>query len=109
MHALEHLSIPDAVSLLAVPTQHTYSDAVNKRFNLKSYCEIEGIINLTEYTLKILTFWYWMRLYQLLYKARVALRRNSNLNDYSVEEWLFLRKAGMVISVMYLVPKSEKY
>ncbi|CAJ0769022.1 21928_t:CDS:2 [Entrophospora sp. SA101] len=43
IHALEHLSIPDAISLLAMPTQHIYSDAVNKRLNLNHIAKLKAL------------------------------------------------------------------
>ncbi|CAH1768321.1 13091_t:CDS:2, partial [Entrophospora sp. SA101] len=40
-YTLEHLTIPEAINLLALSTRHTYSSAVTVRLNLKSYCDIE--------------------------------------------------------------------
>ncbi|CAJ0758414.1 9238_t:CDS:2 [Entrophospora sp. SA101] len=49
-YTLEHLTIPDAINLLALSTRHTYSSAVTVRLNLKSYCDIETKdINLPDY------------------------------------------------------------
>ncbi|RHZ87063.1 hypothetical protein Glove_40g139 [Diversispora epigaea] len=49
-YTLEHLTIPDAINLLALSTQHTYSSAITVRLNLKSYCDIETKdINLPDY------------------------------------------------------------
>jgi len=46
---MENLNIPENTSLLVVSTRHTYSDAVTTRLNLKSYCDIDGPINLREH------------------------------------------------------------
>ncbi|CAG8686854.1 1275_t:CDS:2, partial [Cetraspora pellucida] len=40
-YTLEHLTIPEAINLLALSTRHTYSSAVTVRLNLKSYCDID--------------------------------------------------------------------
>ncbi|CAG8648072.1 9423_t:CDS:2, partial [Paraglomus occultum] len=48
-YAMENLNIPENTSLLIVSTRHTYSDAITTRLNLKSYCDIDGPINLREH------------------------------------------------------------
>ncbi|KAF0373855.1 superfamily I DNA and RNA helicases: PROVISIONAL [Gigaspora margarita] len=49
-YTLEHLTIPDAINLLALSTRHTYFSAVRVRLNLKSYCDIDTKeINLPEH------------------------------------------------------------
>ncbi|CAB4388770.1 unnamed protein product [Rhizophagus irregularis] len=48
-YVLEHLTIPDNVNLLVLSTRHSYSNAVTTRLNLKSYCNIDGNINLPDY------------------------------------------------------------
>jgi hypothetical protein len=48
-YVLEHLIIPDDVNLLVLSTRHSYSNAVTTRLNLKSYCDIDGNINLPDY------------------------------------------------------------
>ncbi|GBC04269.1 hypothetical protein RclHR1_05590024 [Rhizophagus clarus] len=48
-YVLEHLTISDDVNLLVLSTRHSYSNAVTTRLNLKSYCDIDGNINLPDY------------------------------------------------------------
>ncbi|CAI2191789.1 13675_t:CDS:2, partial [Funneliformis geosporum] len=48
-YILEHLTISDVVNLLALSTRHSYSNAVTTRLNLKSYCDIDGNINLPDH------------------------------------------------------------
>ncbi|PKK64605.1 hypothetical protein RhiirC2_716168, partial [Rhizophagus irregularis] len=55
-YVLEHLTIPDDVNLLVLSTRHSYSNAVTTRLNLKSYCDIDGNINLPDHKRKGKTF-----------------------------------------------------
>ena len=48
-YILENLAIPNDVNLLVLSTRHSYSNAVTTRLNLKSYCDIDGIINLPDH------------------------------------------------------------
>ncbi|RHZ54573.1 hypothetical protein Glove_426g16 [Diversispora epigaea] len=48
-YAMENLNIPENTSLFVVSTRHTYSDTITTRLNLKSYCDIDGSINLREH------------------------------------------------------------
>ncbi|CAB4394643.1 unnamed protein product [Rhizophagus irregularis] len=48
-YILEHLTISDVVNLLVLSTRHSYSNAVTTRLNLKSYCDIDGNINLPDH------------------------------------------------------------
>ena len=48
-YILENLSIPDDVNLLVLSTWHSYSNAVTTKLNLKSYCDINGNINLSDH------------------------------------------------------------
>ena len=48
-YVLEHLTIPDDINLLVLSTRHSYSNAVTTRLNLKSYCDIDGNINLPDH------------------------------------------------------------
>ena len=48
-HILEHLTIPDNVNLLVLSTRYFYSNAITTRLNLKSYCNIDGMINLPDH------------------------------------------------------------
>ncbi|GES96831.1 hypothetical protein GLOIN_2v1778877 [Rhizophagus clarus] len=48
-YVLEHLTISDDVNLLVLSTHHSYSNAVITRLNLKSYCDIDGNINLPDH------------------------------------------------------------
>ncbi|CAG8556424.1 2758_t:CDS:1 [Scutellospora calospora] len=48
-YAIENLNIPENTSLLVASTRHTYSDTITSRLNLKSYCNIDGPINLREH------------------------------------------------------------
>ncbi|PKY62183.1 hypothetical protein RhiirA4_488237, partial [Rhizophagus irregularis] len=48
-YVLEHLTISDGVNLLVLSTRHSYSNAVTTRLNLKSYCDIDGNINLPDH------------------------------------------------------------
>jgi hypothetical protein len=48
-YVLEHLAISDGVNLLVLSTRHSYSNAVTTRLNLKSYCDIDGSINLPDH------------------------------------------------------------
>ncbi|GBB99447.1 hypothetical protein RclHR1_35200001 [Rhizophagus clarus] len=48
-YVLEHLTISDDVNLLVLFTRHSYSNAVTTRLNLKSYCDIDGNINLSDH------------------------------------------------------------
>ncbi|GES74686.1 hypothetical protein GLOIN_2v1791232 [Rhizophagus clarus] len=48
-YVLEHLTISDDVNLLVLSTRHSYSNAVTTRLNLKSYCNIDGNINLPDH------------------------------------------------------------
>ncbi|RGB31606.1 hypothetical protein C1646_763853 [Rhizophagus diaphanus] len=45
-YVLEHLIISDDMNLLVLSMYHSYSNAVTTRLNLKSYCDIDGNINL---------------------------------------------------------------
>src|SRR4051794_35033342 len=49
IYVLEHLIISDDVNLLVLSTRHFYLNAVITRLNLKSYCDINGNINLPEH------------------------------------------------------------
>ncbi|GES77220.1 hypothetical protein GLOIN_2v1777834 [Rhizophagus clarus] len=48
-YVLEHLTISDNVNLLVLSTRYSYSNAVTTRLNLKSYCDIDGNINLSDH------------------------------------------------------------
>ncbi|CAI2184557.1 1934_t:CDS:2, partial [Funneliformis geosporum] len=48
-YILEHLTISDNVNLLVLFTRHSYSKSVTTRLNLKSYCDIDGNINLSDH------------------------------------------------------------
>ncbi|CAI2197897.1 2125_t:CDS:1, partial [Funneliformis geosporum] len=48
-YVLEHLIISDDMNLLVLSTRHSYSNAVTTRLNLKSYCDIDGNINLSDH------------------------------------------------------------
>ncbi|GES92782.1 hypothetical protein GLOIN_2v1791232 [Rhizophagus clarus] len=48
-YVLENLTISDDVNLLVLSTRHSYSNAVTTRLNLKSYCDIDGNINLPDH------------------------------------------------------------
>ncbi|CAB4374988.1 unnamed protein product [Rhizophagus irregularis] len=48
-YVLEHLTISDDVNLLVLSTRHSYSNAVTTKLNLKSYCDIDGNINLPDH------------------------------------------------------------
>jgi hypothetical protein len=48
-YVLEHLTISNDVNLLVLSTRHSYSNAVTTRLNLKSYCDIDGNINLPDH------------------------------------------------------------
>ena len=48
-YILENLSIPDNVNLLVLFTWHSYSNAVTTRLDLRSYCDIDGNINLPDH------------------------------------------------------------
>ncbi|PKC58774.1 hypothetical protein RhiirA1_470457 [Rhizophagus irregularis] len=48
-YILENLAIPNDVNLLVLSTRYSYSNAVTTRLNLKSYCDIDGNINLPDY------------------------------------------------------------
>ncbi|GES86148.1 hypothetical protein GLOIN_2v1791232 [Rhizophagus clarus] len=48
-YVLEHLTISDDMNLLVLSTRHSYSNAVTTRLNLKSYCDIDGNINLPDH------------------------------------------------------------
>ncbi|CAI2197545.1 3513_t:CDS:1, partial [Funneliformis geosporum] len=48
-YILENLAIPNDVNLLVLSTRHSYSNAVTTRLNLKSYCDIDGNINLPDH------------------------------------------------------------
>jgi hypothetical protein len=48
-YVLEHLTISDNMNLLVLSTRHSYSNAVTTRLNLKSYCDIDGNINLPDH------------------------------------------------------------
>ncbi|CAB4400464.1 unnamed protein product [Rhizophagus irregularis] len=48
-YILEHLTISDNVNLLVLSTRYSYSNAVTTRLNLKSYCDIDGNINLPDH------------------------------------------------------------
>ncbi|RIB03003.1 hypothetical protein C2G38_2226291 [Gigaspora rosea] len=47
-YVLENLVILDDINLLLLFTRHSYSNAVTTRLNLKSYCDIDGNINLPD-------------------------------------------------------------
>ncbi|CAB4414786.1 unnamed protein product [Rhizophagus irregularis] len=48
-YVLEHLTISDDMNLLVLSTRHSYSNAITTRLNLKSYCDIDGNINLPDH------------------------------------------------------------
>ncbi|GBB96096.1 hypothetical protein RclHR1_26800002 [Rhizophagus clarus] len=48
-YILENLTISNDVNLLVLSTRHSYSNAVTSRLNLKSYCDINGNINLPDH------------------------------------------------------------
>ncbi|GBC01936.1 hypothetical protein RclHR1_00440002 [Rhizophagus clarus] len=48
-YILENLAIPNDVNLLVLFTCYSYSNAVTTRLNLKSYCDIDGNINLPDH------------------------------------------------------------
>ncbi|POG70163.1 hypothetical protein GLOIN_2v1776239 [Rhizophagus irregularis DAOM 181602=DAOM 197198] len=48
-YILKNLAIPNDVNLLVLSTRHSYSNAVTTRLNLKSYCDIDGNINLPDH------------------------------------------------------------
>ncbi|CAI2194838.1 5324_t:CDS:2, partial [Funneliformis geosporum] len=48
-YILEYLTISNDVNLLVLSTHYSYSNAVTTRLNLKSYCDINGNINLSDH------------------------------------------------------------
>ena len=48
-YVLEHLIISDDVNLLVLSTCYFYLNAITTRLNLKSYCDIDGNINLPDH------------------------------------------------------------
>ncbi|CAI2191624.1 1714_t:CDS:2, partial [Funneliformis geosporum] len=48
-YVLEHITISDDVNLLVLSTRYSYSNTVTTRLNLKSYCDIDGNINLPDH------------------------------------------------------------
>ena len=49
IYVLEHLTIADDVNLLVLFMWYSYLNAVTTRLNLKSYCDIDGNINLPDH------------------------------------------------------------
>src|ERR1043166_5794249 len=48
-YVFENLIILGNVNLLVLSTRHSYSNAITTRLNLKSYCDIDGNINLPDH------------------------------------------------------------
>ena len=48
-YIFENLAIPNNVNLLVLSIRYSYSNAIITRLNLKSYCDINGNINLLDY------------------------------------------------------------
>ncbi|RGB21736.1 hypothetical protein C1646_777383 [Rhizophagus diaphanus] len=80
-YILKNLSIPDDVNLLVLSTRHSYSNAVTTRLNLKSYCDIDGNINLPDH-------------------KRVVCQVQSHLAGQSIEKLYKLIQEAMRIIVM---------
>ncbi|CAH1761321.1 10791_t:CDS:2 [Entrophospora sp. SA101] len=88
IHALEHLSIPDAISLLAMPTQHIYSDASKCHEKYKSsknpyilvLGEIVSIIVQSQSRFKGSSAFL-----ELIYQAGKIIVLNSDFTDRNIE------------------------
>ncbi|CAI2171596.1 18102_t:CDS:2 [Funneliformis geosporum] len=106
-YILEHLIISDNVNLLVLSTCHSYSNVVNIRLNLKSYCDIDDNINLPDHkrvvcqleslhqitnnlsiiaqTQNRLVGQSIEKLYKLIQEARRIIVMDNNLTDLNIE------------------------
>ncbi|RGB22102.1 hypothetical protein C1646_776650 [Rhizophagus diaphanus] len=103
-YVLEHLTISDDVNLLVLSTRHSYSNAVTTRLNLKSYCDIDGNINLSDHkrldeivsiiaqAQNYLAGQLIEKLYKLVQEARRIIVMNNDLTDLNIEWIKGLRK-----------------
>ncbi|CAG8617815.1 9945_t:CDS:2 [Paraglomus occultum] len=120
-YTLEHLTIPEAINLLALSTRHSYSSAVTVRLNLKSYCDIDTkIINLPEHQRVVyevvsindqahtrLAGRSREHLYKLIHEARRIIVMDNDLTDLNIE-WIKSLRKGKQFSVIHNTYQPQK-
>ncbi|PKY43752.1 hypothetical protein RhiirA4_457825 [Rhizophagus irregularis] len=82
-YVLEHLTIADDVNLLVLSTRHSYSNAVTTRLNLKSYCDIDGNINLSDHKRVVYQI---ESLHRIINKCKCSKKCKCHLVQYDL--WL---------------------
>ncbi len=90
-YILENLVIPNDVNLLVLFTRHSYSNAVITRLNLKSYCDIDGNINLSDYKRVVCQI-------ESLHRITNNCKCNKKCKCFSIQYDLWLDKIVSIIA-----------
>ncbi|CAI2192302.1 12520_t:CDS:2, partial [Funneliformis geosporum] len=123
-YILEHLTISDIVNLLALSTRHSYSNAVTTRLNLKSYCDIDGNINLPDHKRVVcqieslhlsinaqaqsrLAGQSIEKLYKLIQEARRIIVMDNDLTNLNIE-WIKALRKDKPFSIIYNTYQPQK-
>ncbi|CAI2199010.1 17934_t:CDS:2, partial [Funneliformis geosporum] len=96
-YILEHLTISDDVNLLVLSTRHSYSNAVTTRLNLKSYCDIDGNINLSDHKRVVCQI---ESLHRITNNLSIIAQAQSHLAGQSIEKLYKLIQDARHIIVM---------
>src|SRR4051794_17920382 len=82
-YILKNLSIPDDANLLVLFTRHSYSNAVTTRLDLRSYCDINGNINLLDHKRVVCQI---ESLHRIVNKCKCNKKCKCHLSQYNL--WL---------------------
>ena len=82
-YVLEYLTISDDVNLLVLSTRYSYSNAITTRLNLKSYCDINGNINLPDHKRVVCQI---ESLHHITNKCKCSKKCKCSLSQYDL--WL---------------------
>ncbi|CAI2176235.1 8223_t:CDS:2 [Funneliformis geosporum] len=82
-YVLEHITISDDVNLLVLSTRYSYSNTVTTRLNLKSYCDIDGNINLPDHKRVVCQI---ASLHRITNNLSIIAQAQSHLAGQSIEK-----------------------
>ncbi|CAI2192114.1 12923_t:CDS:2, partial [Funneliformis geosporum] len=82
-YILENLAISDDVNLLILSMRHSYSNIIITRLNFKSYCDIDGNINLPDYKRVVCQI---ESLHRIINNCKYDKKCKSSLSQYDL--WL---------------------
>ncbi|GET00304.1 origin-binding protein [Rhizophagus clarus] len=96
IYILENLFIPDNVNLLVLSTRYSYSNAVTTRLDFKSYCDINGNINLSDHKKVICQI---ESLHRIVNKYKCNKKCKCHLSQYDL--WLD--------EIVFIIAQAQSY